>query len=46
MGGEWQRHAQSEGLGKNFLVHDNQDEEDENDNNGTSYEPLFVHPGI
>lgn len=44
--GERQWHVQDEDLGENFLVHDDQDEQYENDNNGPSYETLFVHPRI
>jgi hypothetical protein len=35
-----------EGLGKHFLVDDDQDDQDENGDDGAGYETLFVHPKI
>lgn len=35
-----------EGLSENFLVDDDQDEQDENGDDGTGYETLLVHPKI
>lgn len=34
------------GLGKHFLVDDDQDQQDENGYDGAGYETLLVHPKI
>jgi len=34
------------GSGEHFLVDDDYDQQDENGDNGASYETLFVHPKI
>lgn len=34
------------GLSEHFLVDNDQNEQDENGNDGTSYESLLVHPKI